>query len=170
MSTPLDDGSARGTDPNMSDLLHHGIGRDLAQHPGLLDNALVNTTASRGRDLAEERYDDGPTSPVTYHDTSVQVREARPTAMIAGQLTVNPGVPIQVAYDRPERTSLILTNTGTVPVFIGNSQGTSTPSNGFPLTPGSALTLSNLDSVWVSVASGSAVIGFLDEYRTRTGL
>lgn len=70
--TTIDDGSARGTDKNMSDYLRHGKGRDLAQHPNLLDGTLVRAEAQRGRDLTKIAADEG------YEQGAYGRREARP--------------------------------------------------------------------------------------------
>ena len=100
-------------------------------------------------------------------DKFVTVRQLPPTSFISSQISVGTVVPVQIAFARRERMSVVLVNTGSNTVYIGPTQATAQPANGFPLLGGSALTLSALSDIWGSVASGSAActVGVLDEYK-----
>lgn len=77
-----------------------------------------------------------------------------------GQLNV-----AEVAQHHPARTLLVLVNTGSGLVYIGDSRENTTPSTGFPLPAGASLDIPTSDAVYATSAQ-AGVAGELAMLQT----
>ena len=116
----------------------------------------VDITAGSGTHIATDER--------TINSTAVQVQrvvDQGSTALANGQVAPTSSAATLVAA-RDTRKRVVLLNTGSVTVWVGIA--TVTSANGFPLVPGSSLTLYTQALVQAITASGTGAIAYIEEY------
>lgn len=120
----------------------------------MADNVAI--TAGSGTNIATDER--------TVNATTVQVQrvdEQGATAIATGQVApTNSAATLLAARDTRKR--VVFLNTGAVTVYIGPA--TVSAANGFPLVPGSSVTLYMQPLIQAITASGTGAIAYLEEY------
>lgn len=96
------------------------------------------------------------TVPPRFYDYRTNYGQVR-----TGQVTVGTTATAILEYSA-SRVGVVVTNTGTSTVFVGQ-KGDVANGNGHALTAGSSLSLVSGAELWGAVATGTALVTFLEE-------
>ncbi len=97
---------------------------------------------------------------------TVTTVEGAATTLATGQVTVNTTAGgVLIAAARATRREIVVTNTGTVPVYLGNSGVTTTTGHLLPGIKGASVSLRWTGALYGKTASGSQVVTYAEEYN-----